>query len=662
MARTRKPKRGGVRQSTDVRYSNRGYAYADVNRTGEIFGLISFFTNTDRPPLTDIPGGIIIYNIESECFEISDPDNNRWISICSSGTGGILGLPTDGTYTDGPVDIDSTDTIADAIDKINEYLATVPTIEYSSHLGTTDGNTNGIFTSPNFTVGRVSSPASYGTPFYTGTWDDDTNRDLTNQSSFIWQLSALEKVTDLQTGILEVKFYNGDNVLVSTETLSPDGTINDQSSSPNGYIVIEDLEEVGTRVEGKVKLNVPINTLLSGNSGFLRIEVKHTVGVNVYTHPALEFFKDSSGSPSISTQSLTLISTPVKYLSGVKFATISGVTYPVVNVNMTSNSIWSDTYRADPLVVESSQFGIANYNVPYNSNNVTKNGFSPPPAPFKYNQNFVYSENKSITNSNVTNPDVNGNYKTMRFVVRDPFSTVNGSSFSPAPQILINTLPQQSTSTLELFTDELYRLEESSSGTLTMSSIEGTGRGADAWDSSLSLNSRPGLQVINGRLVYPKLDFASTVPDINPNYTSISGSEGDLVYIRRFKDPNDTARSNGILRIDGLSETDRASKNILIELRVVGNHVDGNGIQDIGNEGTGWLSLNDDYNIVLFEGDDGDGCFVTTQSLSAPLFEFTLGGFSTAYAANSAIEVRVTFKNPAALNKAITRMEITNWS
>lgn len=359
---------------------------------------------------------------------------------------------------------------------------------------------------------------------------------------------------------------------------------------------------------------------------------------------------------------MSLDSSPTKYLSGVKFATISGSSYPEVEIEMVSNNIWSHTYRADPVIVQAADFGIANYTIPYNSSSVTKNGFSPPSSPFKHNEDFTYSEIKQITTTGILNPDEDGNYKQMRFVVRDPFSTVNGSYFSPSPQILINTVGISSTDLYEPFVDENYRLEESSSGTLIMSSISGSGRGADAWDSSESLVTRPGLQVINGRLVYPTQDFLSTDPNVNPDYTGISGSEGDLTYIRRFKDPNDIARSNGVLRIDGLTEADRLAKNILVEIRVVGNHIQDNGVQDIGNEGTGWLSLNDDYNAITFEGDDGDGCFVTTQSLTEPLFEFTLGGFSTAYAANGAIEVRITFKNPAALSKAITRLEITNWT
>jgi hypothetical protein len=135
-----------------------------------------------------------------------------------------------------------------------------------------------------------------------------------------------------------------------------------------------------------------------------------------------------------------------------------------------------------------------------------------------------------------------------------------------------------------------------------------------------------------------------------------------LVYSRQFKDTLGVARSNGVLRLNGLSEAERANGDVLIDVRVVGDHIVGNGTQGPGNEGTGWLSLNTDYNIALFNGDTGDGCFVTTGGYSAPDFEFTLGGFSTAFAENNAVEVRMTFIHPSGVSTRITRMEMLTWT
>lgn len=662
MAHSRSVRKHSTKQSVDVRYSDRGYAYAQLSRVGEVSGLVGSFTSADRPPLEDIPKGILIHNKDTDCLELSDPEGGRWIPFCSVSMGGVIGLPTDGDFTDGAVIINPSGTVADAVDSINEYLVSSAFIDYASHLGTTDGVTNGVLVEPTFVLGRVSTPATYGSPFYSGGWDTDENRDLTNQGSIIWQLSSGEKITDLQSGSIVVRFYNGASTLLHTETLNLDGSLNTQTSNPNHIVEVNSLEVKVSRIEGFLKVTIPASTLLGSNSGYLRVSITHTIDGTDYSDSDLEFFMDSSSGPSIASQTVTLDSAPVKYLSGVKYATVSGSSNVRLQIGVASNNLFSDTYRADPILVDSSNFGITDFVIPYNSAAASKNGSSPPTAPFVYNENFVYSDIKEISNTAIVNPAQNGSSLQLRFILRDPFNTNNGALFSPTPEILINTYPINSTDLCEYFFDEDYRLESSSSGTLEMLDIHGEDRGSDAWDSSLSLNTRSALQVINGALVYPQIDFSSTVPSPNPDYSSLGTGTGDLTYIRRFKDPVGMARSNGILRIDGLSEATRLSKDILIELRLVGDHEVGNGVQGPGNEGTGWLSLNDSFNVATFLADDGDGCFVNTQGLSAPYFEFTLGGFSTVYAANGAIEVRITYKDPEALNARITRLEITNWT
>lgn len=660
MVNRRPVRRGGPKQSTDVRYSDRGFAYAELSQTGEIIGLVPSYLPEERPSLKDSPKGIIIHNRLTECLEISDPDNDRWISFCSSGCGCPVGEPTDGSFDDGALPIDPSGTVADAVDLINEYLVSSMFFDYASHLGTMDGKTNGFLVEPSFAIGRVASPSSYGNPYYTDSWDTDTNRDITNQSSLVWQLVNNQRITDVQSGTISLNYYNGNNDLIHTELLVLDGTLNNQQSNPDSHIQVSNIIQLGNRKEGFLRIDVPVGSLIT-NGGYLRGLITHTINLVSYSHPILEFFLDPAPSPSIVTQGVSLEVTPEKYLSGVKFATISGSSRPQLRLRASVSGVWKDTYRADPVLVQTSQLGITDYVIPYNSSSVTKQGITPPISPFKYNEDFVYNEVKEIIGINILNPDSSGAYKQVRYIVRDPFNSVNGSYFTPIPQVLINTYPPASTDLLELFTDEEYRLESSSIGTKDMIDIHGTGRGIDAWDSPTSLISRSGLQVINGALVYPQLDFSAFAPVPNPNYIPLAAGPSDLVYIRRFKDTSGTARTNGILDIEGLLELDRSNKNILIDIRVVGDHILGNGTQGAGNEGTGWLSLNIPFNIATFLGDTGDGCFVTTQSLTAPYFEFTLGGFSTAYAANNAIEIRITYKYPSGLTKRITKVEITDW-
>lgn len=664
LSKGRPVQKHSVKYSSDVRYSNRGYAYAELGNSA-IIGLVPTFETHERPDLKDTPRGVLIYNKTNNCLEISDPENNAWISICTgSGTdcsgGCTLGYPTDGTYEDGPVEINPSGSIADAIDDINEYLFSSGLIELASHLGTQDGNTNGILVDPMFTIGRVAGPATPGNPYYTNSWDNDVNRDLTNLSALTWQLAASQSITDLQGGTITLSIYGG-NGLISSETLAPDGSLNPQVSSPDGLVSISSLVPKGNKVEGYLSIYVPVSLLLSSNSGYLRVEVEHVVNGNTYANTPLEFFRDSAGAPSVDTQSISLYSSPEKFLSGVRLATISGASFPVLQIQMYSSNMWSDTYRADLLGVNAGQFGIPNYVVNYNSSAISKDGIAPPSIPFIHDQDFAYNELKSISSGAVTNPNGSGDYAQMNFSVRDPFNTHNSSLFYSNPPILINTYGNVSNDTTEYFLDENYRLELTSSGSLGMTAIYGSGRGADAWDSEVYLTVRSGLQVINGALIYPQEDWSSFSPSPNPDYTSLAAGIGDLQYVRRFRDSNGLGRTNGVLRIQGLSESDRLNELITIELRVVGAHIAGNPVQGPGNEGTGWLSLNKPYNLATFNGDDGDGCFVNAGGYTAPDFEFSLGGFSTAYSSNEAIEVRVTFKDPDALGKRISVLQVVNW-
>lgn len=662
-------KKRGVRTHTDVLYSSYGFAFARGGKSGEEIGLVPYYNNITRPDILRVPTGVLIYNTDSGCLELSDHRPGiipHWKLGCSfSGTDTVIGLPSDGTYADGYIALTENTTIADAFDILNETLVSCCTgsggpLTYASHLGTTDGTTNGFLDDPNFVVGRVASPTSSGVPFYAGGWDNDTNRDLTNSNLLLWELDGGEIITDLQTGTISGVFSSPSGVL-SVEVLTLDGTVNNQISSPLGLLEVNNLANHSGNpavIEGRLKINIPTNTLLGSlTSGKLDVYVAHNNGSNTYDQD-IEFFKDSAGAPSIADQGVSIASAVVKYLSGVKFLTSIGSSRSSLEIVVSGLDIWSDSYRADPLLINSSNFGIPNFTVSYNSTDVTKNGFSPPVAPFIYNEDFVFSGIREITNT-VVNPDSSGNFSSMSVQVRDPFNIVNGSTFQGSPPFLINSYSSVSTDLYEGFMDEDYRLLPIS-GSLPGPSISGSGRGTRAWDSTVSLVSISGLQVVNGALIFPQHDWSVYSPIVNPDYTPIPGFGNSEVYIRQFR--STLSRTNGVIRIDGLTESDRAAGNILVDIRVVGVHQNGNPIQGPGNLGTGWLSLNQPFNFGSFAGDDGDGCFILTGGYSAPDFEFTLGTFSTGLAENNAIEVRITYPNtPIGKSYRIYGLTLSNW-
>lgn len=666
------PNTGKTRNAVPVMWSDRCFPYAILGKSSKHQGMIGFFRSEDRPPLSQVPTGTMIVNLDTFQLEISlcDPTYPpaRWLTTMISGNQIVLGDPTDGFYSDGMVAISGGMTVADAVDAINEQLTIccsggggVP--EFASHLGTTDGNTDGLLVSPNFTIGRVSSPTNSG--FYAGNWDDDINKDLTDTSSLVWELDTGEKITDLHAGTLTVNYITGTGIQ-HTEVLSLDGSTNNQASTPNGYITVSNLSNnpgAPSIVEGFLSITVPIDVILgaSDQSGKITVQIEHEVTESVIYDQELEFFKDAAEAPSISNQEVYPGTVYTKYLSGVEFVSSSGSFNSTLTLVVESPDIFKDTYRADPLLLNSSNYGVPNFTISYVSSEVTKEGGSSV-YPFMSEDDFVFSGSREITQS-VVNPNSAGQFLTISAQVRDPFNNFTGAGFSGSPAFLLNTYDPSSTDTLELFVDEDYRLDPSSSGSsISGPSISEEDRSPREWNSQQSLVTYSGLQVVNGALVFPQDDWSSYFPAGNPDYTSLSGivpAEG-LSYNRQYR--SISAKSNGILRVEGMTELDRTSGYVKIFIRSVGPHIQGNPTPGAGNTGTGWLDLSKPFDFGLFNGDDGDGCFITTGGLSAPNFQFSLGNFSTGFSENNAIEVMVIYPNTVqGRSKRITRMEITDW-
>jgi len=157
---TRKKRKSSVKQTSDVKFSDRGFAYAQTGTSKESIGLIQEFPELDKPNLIDVPPGIVILNKDTLCLEVSDPANNRWLVYAPSGSAtitgglggaGIIGLPTDGSYVDGAATINPSGSIADAVDSVNEFLSTI-----SGITGSITGS--GIFTDTVYYNGTSYAP------------------------------------------------------------------------------------------------------------------------------------------------------------------------------------------------------------------------------------------------------------------------------------------------------------------------------------------------------------------------------------------------------------------------------------------------------------------------------------------------------------------------
>jgi len=93
--------------------------------------------------------------------------------------------------------------------------------------------------------------------------------------------------------------------------------------------------------------------------------------------------------------------------------------------------------------------------------------------------------------------------------------------------ILLDSVSDNSTNTLEYFNGEDYRLKDVSYTTTTDITS------GNDWNSVDNLTGVTGLQVYGGNLVYPSIDFSSIVngPTGNPDYVGISGSQ---TYVRKY--------------------------------------------------------------------------------------------------------------------------------
>lgn len=72
------------RLDTDVKYSSLGYIYAETGKTGQQIGAIPIHTTATRPGLDRIPTGVVIFNSDTNCFQISDKRddlNPQWLTI-----------------------------------------------------------------------------------------------------------------------------------------------------------------------------------------------------------------------------------------------------------------------------------------------------------------------------------------------------------------------------------------------------------------------------------------------------------------------------------------------------------------------------------------------------------------------------------------------------
>ena len=502
----------------------------------------------------------------------------------SSGDQIFLGNPSDGTYTDGLLDLSPYEVIADAIDDINEtlkYLAPEPPEPLSGSL-----NLNVTLKS-----GYVANYSNLGT-LSAGQFCDF----LINTNTFNGTTPNTDRFSDADSGTLDL--YKNDAQVDSFDLNVPfneNERENCQSYPPqnssNGYITVLSVccyNNFPKYQKGQARVNFNSSLI---DVGYNKFQLKHNLGSSEHSTNILEVYYDDAVRPIITSFNTSFNTENIKWLSGIKFYTLG----TVFDVAISANGIFDKTYVQRPVVLSGNALNIKE--IAWNDANAS--GFNTPP---NYDDVWNYSGQINLDKA-IADDEIN-------FTVygRDPFGngTPKDNTFS---KHLVNTYNEISTDTHEYFVDEKYRLPLGDYDTVP-SNI------TNQWDSTAALTNG-NAQVYLNSLVYPSINFNDGT--WNPTQESgrdYSGFTGDQVYIRAIRDLS-TPRNSGSLHIVGIDWNAIENDNVDLFLKLPSK--------------TGWLDLSKPYNAATFTGADGDGCMTShSQAGDILIINWSSGIYSTA--------------------------------
>jgi hypothetical protein len=435
---------------------------------------------------------------------------------------------------------------------VRPMFSTLPVPSYASHLGTTDGNTDGRITFPSGTAGRVSAPTVPGTPYYAfsrvGDWSNPSADHPGTRSSPVTVITTGD-VTELDVGTtVRIRFLGftssgGGQTTLAEESFVCSGV--NQVSTPNGYVRTTGVHENAGRKEGRIQATLALGTLLlAGGYVWIRIIHEGTSG-GTYEEDWEIFYDGPYGSPPMPLgASVGEFSAVLKYLSGIRFYDIGSQ----FDVSGTVSSAFSAMYHVSPVLLDLSQLAVPGpTSLSYDDAGITP---AHPPVP-KWNDDLAWSKRVTVSVSGRRYYDA-----IIQQRAQDPFAVSSANSSSSGP-IMIDTTPQGSTDVDESFDDEAYRLVPQ---TLWSSAPVTPPTGPVKFNSTAVLDNASALggQVYSGQLIYPSVNFLTPasrrpVQQAGTNYSLLSGVRD---FQRAFKhDTTPSTRSNVVLYIPGFDVT-----------------------------------------------------------------------------------------------------------
>jgi phage gpG-like protein len=470
-----------------------------------------------------------IYDNEARLDELVVIVNNIQEGVTSK-----IGLPTDGTFSDGVIsNIDEDSLVADAFDEINEFLLTISPTSPSFHnslLSRNNGEVGklsfGVF---NISIGYITSPSTNANETFNNSGNKagihDGNANITGVLAYGNNGASHDDnaFSDAEKGMLKLYVNN-----VEVGSVDLESTTNAIGySSGSGFSVSEvkyTLFESGspstfTYRTGNYRV-VPSDISKGSNV----ILVKHIIDTEERVSQSFEIIVDKETVNTTINQSFSNLNMGgIVELSGIKYHTNG-----TVNYQATISNAYRNTYSLDDIT--------------HPSNSRLKNLPTESIPNLTVNSNDDISLNQTIsinTNNRILNQGISINTFVPRLLGRD-FTSSTLSSY----KLLVDPYTNSGgTDLVENFNTEKYRMYEGNGITTDTNYSSGSRKSSFTWDSSKNLavisnNEYNGLLQYNGTLRSPKQglyngDFTN-VANGAPNNANYSAMNGILTYLRYF--------------------------------------------------------------------------------------------------------------------------------
>jgi len=530
------------------------------------------------------------------CLDDS-PNQAQWIKVSGTATDLILGNPPDGTYYDGLFKFKSNTAVSTAIDSINEALKYLAPERPQPLQGNLEWNTSlpAAYISDGIPL-KVSQPG-----VLVKTTRDNTIIGFTpNQNNCFEQADH---------GILQL-LVSGDVIDAIDLQHHFDESRRDSCqltpyTSANGHITITKvccynnfpLWQIGNAKVIVTEDNPTDDTIV----------LQHIIDTEIQsTNEETIFFDLEQHRPVISNIETQVKDEYYKYLSGVKYLTQGSV----INVRCKIDYLFEYCYVSKPVSIQ-----CAGLSKDITYNDASLNVSNPP----KYNDTVNLDKDFELSLSNQVQHRLPITIK-----ARDQWGVTEQTD---EKQFLINTYTSTiSNNVYEYFCDETYRLPDNYNFDDYSDSY------VNQWDSTQLLQDGQA-QVIGTGLIKPHKDYSDVLPQQNVDYSSYTQ---DATYYRAFYDPK--PHNHGTLVLEGISIDDIAN-NVEVYIKLPTQ--------------TGWLSLQKDFIVSAFNGNDNDGARTYMQQDGTnTLIHWTSGTFNTAYSGYR-VYVKIVIKSDDILIKSL---------